>query len=173
MANTTTLILKGIGRYLLGAIIVFALFIIFFKKLSHEQDLVPLLVFGTLGLPFLFVWRFWKGGLISIIILGLIYGFLKSGISVPSGNPESICINESKAKRIIGDYYDERFAAQSVTWFSNQWRSEKNSDGTVNVTAYYNADYCQPACKEIFEVGCDGTYRLIGTDFSTNPNTEN
>lgn len=167
-----TTILKGIGRYLLGAVIVFAIFVIFFKELSHTKDLTMLLIISTLLLPFLFVWRFWKGGTASIVILIAIYGFLKTGVSFSNNNTSSNCIDKFKAKRVIQDYYEQRFLTEGVTWFSDQWTSETNTNGTINVTAYYNADYCSPACKEVFEVYCDGTYNLIDTDFSTNPNLE-
>lgn len=171
MSSTLISILKGLGRYLLGGVIIFSIFLLFFKEISHTKNITLLILFGTILLPLLFLWKFWKGGLISIAILAVAYVSLKSGISFSSNDFNVDCIDEYKAKRVIQDYYEERFFTQGVTWFSDQWVSEKARNGKVNVTAYYNADYCQPVCKEIFEVSCDGSYRLVDTDFSTNPNT--
>lgn len=173
MNNTVISILKGIGRYLLGAIIVFGIFYLFFRDISHTHKIIGLIIIGTLGLPILFVWRFWKGGVASIIILAIAFVFLKSGISLSSNNSDNACIDEFRAKKIIQEYYEQRFAADGITWFSDQWDIEKVNDGLIKVTAYYNADYCQPVCKEVFEVYCNGTYLLTDSDFSTNPNTEN
>lgn len=170
MNNFVKNLLLGVGRYFLGAIITFALICFCFTSLGRSSSLTPqqddaLFLLLTFALPLLYVWRFWKGGLASVVILFILNLVLGGGdLSSTSNKLSSDCINEYTAKHIIEDYYEERFFTQGVTWFSNEWISIKNSNGTVKVTTNYYSKFCQPICKEIFEVDCDGTYRLIGID---------
>lgn len=70
-------ILKGIGRYILGVIAVFLLCAYVFRGLSYTKNLTNnqeeiLAISLVFSLALLFVWNFWKGLGITIVLLSVL-----------------------------------------------------------------------------------------------------
>jgi hypothetical protein len=101
MKSTIVSVFTGLFKYLIGLILVFLIFTFVFREMPPSTYLTKLKVLGSIMIAFLFVWRFWKGFIISIFMVVLIYFILKSGAALPAENPKTGCITDLSMKTAV------------------------------------------------------------------------
>ena len=117
-------VLKGIGRYILGVIVVFLLYAYAFRGLSYTKNLTNnqeeiLAISLVFSLALLFVWNFWKGLGITIVLLSVLtvtLGDKKYGLFGSSGRRDASSYNiESGSSSVSSGVIFGRFTGAHTT----------------------------------------------------------